>query len=75
MLSGGKPIVDGETDIEQLAGVVNMFGSIDESDWPDVKLLPDYGKILFPECEAKPLRSMLPNASLEALELLSELMQ
>lgn len=67
--------MDGETDIEQLAGVVNMFGSIDESEWPDVKTLPDYGKILFPQCKAKSLRSVLPNASSGSLELLSELLR
>lgn len=65
----------GETDIEQLAGVIQMFGSIDETEWPEVKSLPDYGKILFPECEPTQLESVLPNATAQERHLLRNLLR
>ncbi|GMH37546.1 hypothetical protein BSKO_05419 [Bryopsis sp. KO-2023] len=73
-LLGGEPIIKGETDIEQLAGVVQTLGSIDEKTWPEVKSLPDYGKILFPECTGIPFSKVLPKASIEALSLLTQLL-
>lgn len=38
-------ILQGNTDIEQLALVIKTLGSPQTKDWPDVDTLPDFKKI------------------------------
>ena len=72
--TGLTPLIPGESDIDQLGRVVKMFGTL-EPGWPGVCLLPDYGKIQFPESEGNPLADVLPDASEGARALLGRLLQ
>mmetsp|Transcript_10967 Transcript_10967/g.38047 ORF Transcript_10967/g.38047 Transcript_10967/m.38047 type:complete len:337 (+) Transcript_10967:267-1277(+) len=73
-LLGGGPLLPGETDIHQLYLVTELLGTPDEVSWPGLKDLPDYGKITFAQAPGEPLESRLPDASPQALQLLSRLL-
>jgi serine/threonine protein kinase len=47
LLSPDGPILQGETDVDQLAKTLGMFGTPGDALWPDARRLPDYGKIEF----------------------------
>lgn len=41
------PIIQGNTDIEQLALVIKILGSPQSKDWPEIDSLPDFKKIQY----------------------------
>ena len=47
LLSPNGPLLQGETDVDQLAKTLGMFGTPGDNLWPDARRLPDYGKIEF----------------------------
>ncbi|XP_060522691.1 cyclin-dependent kinase 20 isoform X1 [Cylas formicarius] len=67
------PLFPGESDIEQLAIVLNALGTPNERNWPGVKDLPDYNKIRFRESNARSWRIMIPKADEPTLELIKNL--
>ena len=56
----GCPMVPGETDIEQLGKVLQIFGPADEATWPGVSALPDFDKITFGHIEHTALADLYP---------------
>uniref|UniRef100_A0A3Q0KJ20 Cyclin-dependent kinase 20 n=1 Tax=Schistosoma mansoni TaxID=6183 RepID=A0A3Q0KJ20_SCHMA len=71
-LLNSSPLFPGENDIEQLWFVVRVLGTPNEDIWPEVKELPDYNKISFNLCETIPFEEVLPDASVEAVALVSK---
>lgn len=71
---GHGPLLPGLSDIDQLARVVQLFGSVDLEDWPEAALLPDFHKIQFPETKPRPLEDLLPDAPADAMDLLGRLL-
>ncbi|KAK4473732.1 hypothetical protein MN116_003074 [Schistosoma mekongi] len=69
-LLNSSPLFPGENDIEQLWFVVRVLGTPSEDVWPEVKELPDYNKISFNLCETIPFEEVLPDASIEAINLI-----
>ena len=65
----------GASDLEQLARLVRIFGSINETTWPGVGQLPDYDKLHFAQCQPVPLSTLLPEASAAALRLLTGMLR
>mmetsp|Transcript_20814 Transcript_20814/g.57765 ORF Transcript_20814/g.57765 Transcript_20814/m.57765 type:complete len:315 (+) Transcript_20814:141-1085(+) len=72
---GLGPLFAGENDIDQLAKVQHLLGTLDESVWPEVAELPDYGKISFPHMDSVPLSEVLLDASSSAISLLEEMLR
>ena len=70
LVNGGRPLVCGESDIDQMAKVFKTFGTPTESNWPGVSELPDFGKIIFDEFDPKPIQELFPRASDTLLDLL-----
>ncbi|XP_031800637.1 cyclin-dependent kinase 20 isoform X4 [Sarcophilus harrisii] len=70
-LLNNSPLFPGENDIEQLCCVLRVLGTPSPRVWPEITELPDYNKISFKEQLPLPLREVLPEASYEALLLLS----
>ncbi|XP_051824046.1 cyclin-dependent kinase 20 isoform X3 [Antechinus flavipes] len=70
-LLNNSPLFPGENDIEQLCCVLRVLGTPSPRVWPGITELPDYNKISFKEQLPLPLREVLPDASYEALQLLS----
>ncbi|KAL3205425.1 hypothetical protein MRX96_011312 [Rhipicephalus microplus] len=65
----GSPLFRGESDIEQLCLVIKALGTPDEQVWPGVRELPDYHKISFSESAGVPWRTLLPDVSKHARDL------
>ena len=40
-----SPVFPGENDIDQIYRVLQIMGTPDEREWPDLGSLPDFGKI------------------------------
>lgn len=55
-------LIQGETDIEQLAIVLQTLGTPTEESWPGMKNLPDYIKITFPNYPGLPWSEILPDS-------------
>ncbi|BFZ17989.1 hypothetical protein BsWGS_21028 [Bradybaena similaris] len=71
-LLNNSPIFPGETDIEQLCLVIRVLGTPNEKTWPGMSELdlPDFHKISFTNKAPIPLEEVVPEASMEALDLL-----
>lgn len=54
--------------------VIEVLGN-PENFWPEVRRLPDYGKITFPDTKPRDLKEVIPNASSSAIKLLQKMLQ
>jgi len=63
------PIFPGESDLDQLAKILEVLGSPSEKDWPNVESLPDY--VRFKPCAGIPLKQIFIAADDDLLELLA----
>jgi serine/threonine protein kinase len=61
LLSPCGPILQGETDVDQLAKTLGMFGTPSETRWPEASDTPDYEKIVFEAKEPMAARDALPS--------------
>jgi serine/threonine protein kinase len=43
----GLPLFTGKGEIDQIIQIANLMGSPTEDNWPEVKKLPDFGKIKY----------------------------
>mmetsp|Transcript_12665 Transcript_12665/g.30046 ORF Transcript_12665/g.30046 Transcript_12665/m.30046 type:complete len:339 (-) Transcript_12665:119-1135(-) len=68
-----RPWMPGENDIDQLGKIFQMLGTPTEQQWPGMKELP--GFMEFQRTKPVPLRTIFKDASDEALELLSQMVQ
>ncbi len=73
-LLNGVPLFMGETDIDQIYRVMAVLGAPDPCTWPEIRDLPDFSKLSFPAIAQVPLKSVVPEVSPLALDLLSKLM-
>lgn len=62
-------INQGESDIEQLAIVLQHLGTPTEESWPGHSDLPDFHKITFPESSPTPWPELLPGVEPDAAHL------
>jgi cell cycle related kinase len=73
-LLGLTPLIPGQSDIDQLARMQHVLGSITPQAWPAVVHLPDWHKVSFGHCEGQELSALLPDAPPAALDLLQLLL-
>jgi len=71
-LLNSSPLFPGENDIEQLCCVMRVLGTPSERSWPQMSKLPDYNKITFPSNPPMLLGNVVPDATDDAVELLSK---
>jgi len=48
----GIPLLPGESEFEQLDKIVTLLGTPTEQVWPDLKKLPNWGKVVLKRCES-----------------------
>nr|CAI5866716.1 unnamed protein product [Callosobruchus analis] len=70
----GQPLFPGETDIEQLAIVLDTLGTPNDETWPELKELPDYNKIAFSPSTPKSWRIILSTADSATVSLISNIL-
>ncbi|CRL05800.1 CLUMA_CG018828, isoform A [Clunio marinus] len=72
----GVPLFSGNTDIEQLALVIRTLGTPSTADWPEVKNLPDYNKISFPNSKREEWVKIFPSfTTKEEIRLVDDLVK
>lgn len=67
------PLFPGDCEIDQLFRVFQVLGTPNEDTWPGVTSLPDF-KTTFPQWETQDLGSVVKDADLLALDLLSKML-
>ncbi|KAJ6227725.1 cyclin-dependent kinase 12 [Anaeramoeba flamelloides] len=75
---GGEALFQGNSELAQLVKIFAITGTPTEENWPSFQDLPinkGESHIKFPPQEPKPLKSLFSNASEEALDLLSQMLQ
>lgn len=70
-----SPVFPGENDIDQIYRVLQILGTPDERQWPELPTLPDFGKIHLPQMPPLPWSAVVPNASMSARALLGEFLR
>lgn len=68
-----SPLFPGTHDIDQLFQVMNVLGTPNGKNWPDVTTLPDFGKIEFEERKPRDWHEVV-DASDEAIALLERIL-
>merc|ERR1712013_701429 len=68
---GGKPLFQGDSEIDQLFKIFRILGTPNEQSWPGVTQLPDY-KPTFPQWKELLLEDIIKNVSPAALDLLTQ---
>jgi serine/threonine protein kinase len=74
-LLGLTPFLPGQSDIDQLARMQHVLGSITPQAWPAVEQLPDWHKVSFAHSPGQQLSVLLPDAPPIALNLLQQLIR
>ena len=70
-----SPLAPGANDIDQLARLQQLLGSITLEEWPGAAQLPDWHKITFGRCDGQPLDQVLPRAHPKARQLLQKMLR
>jgi len=68
-----KPLLMGDSQIDQLYKTFSLFGTPDESSWPGVSNLPHY-KATFPKFKPCDLTAIFPNLEVEGLDLIEKML-
>jgi cyclin-dependent kinase 7 len=66
------PFLPGETDLDQLSKIIQVFGNPTEKVWPGITALPDY--ISFKDQPGTPLQDIFTAAGDDLLDVLSSMM-
>ena len=69
-----KPLFQGNSETDQLFKICSVLGTPGPSNWPDGGKLAQRLQIRLPQFSSTPLSSIIPNASPEAIEVLSEML-
>lgn len=69
------PLFPGNNDIDQMFRVFQIMGSPSPERWPGVELLPDYGKVSFPDMVPLDLHLLLPHAQPQDVSFLQTILR
>ena len=69
-----KPLFTGDSEIDQIFKIFQMFGTPTEKTWPGITKLPDF-KLTFPQFKPKGIEAYNQNLDPVGLDLLSKMIQ
>eukprot|EP00116_Pleurobrachia_bachei_P004578 sb/3464840/ len=70
-----KPLFPGSSEVDEIFRIVRVLGTPSKEDWPEGLKLAQAMNFKFPQCVATPLKTLLPNASPEALQLIKDCLE
>eukprot|EP00002_Diphylleia_rotans_P021948 TRINITY_DN4287_c0_g1_i3.p1 TRINITY_DN4287_c0_g1~~TRINITY_DN4287_c0_g1_i3.p1 ORF type:complete len:306 (-),score=40.46 TRINITY_DN4287_c0_g1_i3:1085-2002(-) len=70
-----RPLFPGNSETDQIYKVCSVLGPPNQQTWPEGLRLAAAMNFKFPQCAPVPLSTLMPNASVEALELMSEMLR
>jgi len=67
-----KPLFPGSSEVDEIFRIVRVLGTPSKDNWPEGLKLAQAMNFKFPQCVPTPLKTLLPNASAEALQLIQD---
>ncbi|XP_034468378.1 serine/threonine-protein kinase MAK-like [Hippoglossus hippoglossus] len=70
-----RPLFPGNSEVDEVFKICQVLGTLRKSDWPDGYNLASSMNFRFPKCIPTSLRSLVPNASAEAITLMKDMLR
>ncbi len=70
-----RPLFPGNSEIDELFKICSVLGTPDKRDWPEGYKLAAAMNFKFPQFAATPLAQLVPGASKEAVQLMTDMMR
>ncbi|XP_030625719.1 serine/threonine-protein kinase MAK [Chanos chanos] len=70
-----RPLFPGNSEVDEIFKICQVLGTVKKSDWPEGYQLAVAMNFRFPQCVPTPLKTLIPNASNEAIALMKDLLQ
>ncbi|XP_043082576.1 serine/threonine-protein kinase MAK isoform X3 [Puntigrus tetrazona] len=69
-----RPLFPGNSEVDEIFKICQVLGTVKKSDWPEGYQLASAMNFRFPQCVPTPLKTLIPNATNEALDLMRDLL-
>lgn len=70
-----RPLFPGHSEVDEIFKICQVLGTLKKADWPEGYDLAASMNFRFPKCVPTSLRSLIPNASEEAVTLMRDMLQ
>ncbi|XP_074549975.1 serine/threonine-protein kinase MAK isoform X2 [Halichoeres trimaculatus] len=70
-----RPLFPGNSEVDEIFKICQVLGTVKKADWPEGYQLASAMNFRFPQCVPTPLKTLIPNASNEAITLMKDLLQ
>ncbi|XP_063063268.1 serine/threonine-protein kinase MAK isoform X3 [Engraulis encrasicolus] len=69
-----RPLFPGNSEVDEIFKICQVLGTVKKSDWPEGYQLASAMNFRFPQCVPTPLKTLIPNASNEAIALMKDML-
>ncbi|KAM8880731.1 serine/threonine-protein kinase MAK isoform 2-T2 [Synchiropus picturatus] len=70
-----RPLFPGNSEVDEIFKICQVLGTVKKMDWPEGYQLASAMSFRFPQCVPTHLKTLIPNASNEAIRLMKDLLQ
>uniref|UniRef100_A0A3Q3W3S0 non-specific serine/threonine protein kinase n=1 Tax=Mola mola TaxID=94237 RepID=A0A3Q3W3S0_MOLML len=70
-----RPLFPGNSEVDEIFKICQVLGTVKKTDWPEGFQLASAMNFRFPQCVPTHLKTLIPNASNEAIALMKDLLQ
>ncbi|XP_061821450.1 serine/threonine-protein kinase MAK isoform X2 [Nerophis lumbriciformis] len=70
-----RPLFPGNSEVDEIFKICQVLGTVKKLDWSEGYHLASAMNFRFPQCVPTPLKTLIPNASSEAITLMKDLLQ
>nr|CBN81828.1 Serine/threonine-protein kinase MAK [Dicentrarchus labrax] len=70
-----RPLFPGNSEVDEIFKICQVLGTVKKTDWPEGYQLAAAMNFRFPQCVPTHLKTLIPNASNEAIALMKDLLQ
>ncbi|KAJ8406993.1 hypothetical protein AAFF_G00292690 [Aldrovandia affinis] len=70
-----RPLFPGNSEVDEIFKICQVLGTVKKSDWPEGYQLAAAMSFRFPQCVPTNLKTLIPNASNEAISLMRDMLQ
>uniref|UniRef100_A0A1A7WJA6 non-specific serine/threonine protein kinase n=3 Tax=Iconisemion striatum TaxID=60296 RepID=A0A1A7WJA6_9TELE len=70
-----RPLFPGNSEVDEIFKICQVLGTVKKVDWPEGYQLASAMNFRFPQCVPTHLKTLIPNASNEAITLMKDLLQ
>uniref|UniRef100_A0A3Q3ILT8 non-specific serine/threonine protein kinase n=1 Tax=Monopterus albus TaxID=43700 RepID=A0A3Q3ILT8_MONAL len=70
-----RPLFPGNSEVDEIFKICQVLGTVKKTDWPEGYQLSSAMNFRFPQCVPTHLKTLIPNASNEAISLMKDLLK